>query len=162
MRQVLQRVLDGLGDLPVHLEVTTGRTITPDQLRAPANATLRGFADHAPLLATASAAVGHGGHATVVRALANGVPMLVLPMHPMLDQPMLGRALAASGAGLVLPKRASASAIRDAVQRLLEDPSFAATARTIAADLTAHDGATRAADEVEAVATDRQVATSGR
>jgi UDP:flavonoid glycosyltransferase YjiC (YdhE family) len=162
MREALQRVLDGLADLPVHLEVTTGRTISPDQLRAPANATVRGFADHAPLLATASAAVGHGGHATVVRALAHGVPMLVLPMHPMLDQPMLGRAVTASGAGLVLPKHARAAAIRDAVRRLLEDPAFLAAARGIAADLVAHDGAKRAADEVEAVTTTAQVATRGR
>lgn len=152
MREALQRVLDGLADLPVHLEVTTGRTIDPGTLRVPAGVTVRGYADHGPLLASASAVVGHGGHATVVRALAHGVPLLVVPMHPMLDQPLIGTAVAASGAGLTLPRTASPAAIRAAVSRLLREPAFGGTARGIAAGFAADDGAGRAADEVAAVA----------
>ncbi|HEY8317967.1 MAG TPA: nucleotide disphospho-sugar-binding domain-containing protein [Amnibacterium sp.] len=152
MQETLQRVLDGLGPLAIRVEVTTGRTIRPAAMRAPANAVLHEYADHAPLLARASAVVGHGGHATTVRALAHGVPVLVLPMHPMLDQPMIGRAVAASGAGLTLPKTAAPAAIGAAVERLLAEPSFAATAREIAADLQAQDGAAPAADEVERIA----------
>ena len=158
MRETLQRVLDGLGPLPVQVEVTTGRTIPPAALQAPANARLQSYADHAPLLARASAVVGHGGHATTARALAHGVPVLVLPMHPMLDQPMIGRAVAASGAGLTLPKTAAPATIGAAVRRLLDQPSFAATARDIAADLHARDGAAAAADEVEQIAARAAVA----
>ena len=152
MQETVQRVLDGLAPLPVLVEVTTGRTIQPAALRAPANATPHAYADHAPLLARASAVVGHGGHATTVRALAHGVPVLVLPMHPMLDQPMIGRAVGASGAGLTLPKTAAPAAIGAAVQRLLDEPSFATAARGIAAGLQSHDGAATAADEVERIA----------
>jgi UDP:flavonoid glycosyltransferase YjiC (YdhE family) len=151
MREALQRVLDGLAPLPVRLEVTTGRTISREGLRVPPNATVHAFADHAPLLAGASAVVGHGGHATTARALAHGVPILVLPMHPMLDQPMIGRAVAAAGAGLTLRKSAAPDAIRGAVQRLLDDPAFAAAARRIGARLRAEDGAVAGADEVELV-----------
>ncbi len=152
MREVLQRVLDGLAPLPVHLEVTTGRTIAPDELRVPANAVVQPFTDHAPLLAAASAVVGHGGHSTTTRALEHGVPILVLPMHPMLDQPMIGRAVAASGAGLTLRKSASPAAIRDAVERLLRDPAFARAAGRLGAALRGHDGAVAGADEIERVA----------
>jgi len=152
MREALQRALDGLASLPVHLEVTTGRTIPAAQLRVPANAVVHAFADHAPLLATASAVVGHGGHATTTRALAHGVPILVLPMHPMLDQPMIGRAVAASGAGLTLPKSASPEAIRNAVERLLGDPAFARAAGRLGAGLRSRDGAVTGADEIERVA----------
>ena len=158
MREALQRVLDGLAPLPVQVEVTTGRTVAPAELRAPANATLQEFADHAPLLARASAVVGHGGHATTVRALAHGVPVLVLPMHPMLDQPMIGRAVAASGAGLTVPKSAAPQAIGAAVQRLLAEPSFAAMARAIGAELQTSSGAPSAADEVERIAARASVA----
>ena len=152
MRQALQRVLDGLAPLPVRLQVTTGRSIAPDELRIPANAVVHAFADHAPLLAAASAVVGHGGHSTTTRALAHGVPILVLPMHPMLDQPMIGRAVAASGAGLTLSKSAAPDAIRDAVQRLLDDPSFARAAARLGVELRARDGAVAGADEIERVA----------
>jgi UDP:flavonoid glycosyltransferase YjiC (YdhE family) len=151
MRVVLQRVLDGLAPLPVRLEVTTGRALTADQLRVPTNAVVHAFADHAPLLAAASAVVGHGGHATTTRALAHGVPILVLPMHPMLDQPMIGRAVAASGVGLTLPKSARPDAIRKAVERLLGDPAFARAAGRLGAGLRARDGAVAGADEVERV-----------
>ena len=152
MREALQRVLDGLAPLPVRVVVDDRPHDRAGQLRAPANATLLAYADHAPLLAQASAVVGHGGHATTVRSLAHGVPVLVLPMHPMLDQPMIGRAVAASGAGLTLPKTAAPAVIGAAVQRLLDEPSFAATAREIAAELHARDGAAAAADEVERIA----------
>lgn len=152
MGEALQRVLDGLAPLPVRLEVTTGRTIAADRLRIPGNAVVHAFADHAPLLATASAVVGHGGHATTTRALAHGVPILVLPMHPMLDQPMIGRAVAASGAGLTLPKSAPPEAIRTAVERLLGEPAFARSAARVGAVLRAHDGAVAGADEIERVA----------
>ncbi|HEY0374121.1 MAG TPA: nucleotide disphospho-sugar-binding domain-containing protein [Amnibacterium sp.] len=152
MRAALQRVLDALGDLPVQVEVTTGPTIRGSALRVPANATVHEFADHGALLARASVLVGHGGHATTVRALAHGVPVLVLPMHPMLDQPIVGREVAASGAGLAAPKSASPERIRAAVTRLLGEPAFGAAARTIGTAMVARDGAAVAADELERLA----------
>jgi MGT family glycosyltransferase len=147
--RVLQTVLDGLAELPVDVVVTTGRAVDPSALRAPANATVRGFVDHAELLPEAALVVGHGGQATTVRALAHGVPTLVIPMHPMLDQPMIGRALAAAGAGLTLPKTAPAAAIRHAVERLLHEPAFAHAAGRIGEELRAQNGAAAGADEIE-------------
>jgi UDP:flavonoid glycosyltransferase YjiC (YdhE family) len=67
----------------------------------------------------------------------------------MLDQPMIGRAVAAAGAGLTLPKTAPADGIRDAVQRLLTEPAFAQVAGRIGARLREQDGARAGADEVE-------------
>lgn len=146
MSKALQRVLDALAPLPVRVEVTTGRTIRPADLRVPGNANVQPFADHGRILPHASLVVGHGGHATTVRALAHGVPLLVLPMHPMLDQPLIGKAVAAAGAGLRLPKSARPEAIRAAARRLLAEPAFRTAAEAIGADLRGGDGAGAAAD----------------
>jgi UDP:flavonoid glycosyltransferase YjiC (YdhE family) len=152
MRAALQRILDGLRDLPVQVEVTTGRAVRASDLRVPANATMHELADHGELLAAASVLIGHGGHATTVRALAHGVPVLIIPMHPMLDQPIVGREVRASGAGLDLPKSASPERIREAVLRLLDEPALRDAARSLGSAMTARDGAAVAADEIERLA----------
>jgi UDP:flavonoid glycosyltransferase YjiC (YdhE family) len=100
-------------------------------------------------MTSASLVVGHGGHATTMRALAHGVPLLILPMHRILDQRMIGKAVAAAGAGRVLPKTAPAEEIRSAVQSVLQDPSYRHAARAVGARLRSRNGAIAAADELE-------------
>jgi UDP:flavonoid glycosyltransferase YjiC (YdhE family) len=98
-----------------------------------------------------SLVVGHGGHSTTMRALAHGIPLLIMPMHPLLDQPMIGQAIAAAGAGRALPKSASPAQIRSAVQALLADRTYRDTAETIGLRLRSQSGAVAAADELEAM-----------
>ena len=45
---------------------------------------------HDEIMPSASLVVGHGGHSTTRRALAHGVPLLIVPIHRILDQPMIG------------------------------------------------------------------------
>ncbi|WP_375387933.1 glycosyltransferase [uncultured Amnibacterium sp.] len=148
--EALQRILDALSRLPVDVLASTGRTVDPHDLRPGANTTVHELIDHSAAMPGASAFVGHGGHAGTVRALAHGLPLLVIPMHPMMDQPRIGRAVAAAGAGLTLPRTASVDAIRDAVLRLLRDPGFATAATRIGRSF--RDGGTVAADVIEQVA----------
>jgi UDP:flavonoid glycosyltransferase YjiC (YdhE family) len=82
------------------------------------------YLPHDDIMPSASLVIGHGGHSTTMRALAHGIPLLILPMHRILDQPMIGKAVAAVGAGRVLPKTASAEEIRSAVKLLLQDLSY--------------------------------------
>jgi UDP:flavonoid glycosyltransferase YjiC (YdhE family) len=150
-RRVLQRTLDALADEPVDVIATTG-AVDPADLRAPANARVVRRLDHSEILPGASAVVGHGGHATTARALGAGVPVLVLPMHPLMDQPSVGRAVARLGVGATLPKGASARRIRAAVRRLLSDDRVRDAARRLGEDVRSRDGALAAADAIEAVA----------
>jgi hypothetical protein len=78
-------------------------------------------------------------------------PLLILPMHRILDQPMIGKAVAAVGAGRVLPKTASAEEIRSEVRSLLQDPSYRHTAGVVSARLRSRNGAIAAADELESM-----------
>ena len=141
----LQRVLDALADEPVHVTVTSG-AVDPATLKAPSNARVVRSQDHAELLPHASLVIGHGGHATTARALADGIPVLILPMHPLMDQPAIGRAVESLGAGMSLPKSAKPSRIRDAVRRLLADETVRAAAQRIGAETRERDGAVVAAD----------------
>lgn len=95
--------------------------------------------------------IGHGGHSTTARALSAGIPVLVLPMHPLMDQPEVGRAVSRLGAGLTLSKSASSVKIRAAVKELLKDKSFRVAARQIGEQSRAKDGALVAVNVISRV-----------
>ena len=75
----LQRVADGLGRLPVRALLTTGPAVDPEVVRAPANVTVVRSAPHSQAMQQAAVVVTHGGHGTVVKSLAAGVPLVVMP-----------------------------------------------------------------------------------
>jgi MGT family glycosyltransferase len=118
----LQRIADALGRLPVRALLTTGPALEPGALRPPANVTVVAAAPHSEVLRHAAAVVTHGGHGTVIRALAADVPMVVLPHGR--DQDDNATRLTMRGAGLSLKRTASPEAIAAAVRRVLSEPSF--------------------------------------
>ena len=93
----------------------------------------------------------HGGHGTMVRALASGCPVLTVP-H---SGDMAENAVRAdwAGVGVRLPWRLLTPAtLRLAVRRALADRALATRARELAARAAANDGAARAAELVEGLA----------
>jgi MGT family glycosyltransferase len=118
----LQRIVDALGTLPVRGLVTTGPALDPGSLTAPANVEVVVAAPHSEVLRSAAAVVTHGGHGTVVRALAADVPLVVL--HHGRDQADNAARLTARGAGLTVKRTASPAAIGKAVRSLLDDPAY--------------------------------------
>jgi UDP:flavonoid glycosyltransferase YjiC (YdhE family) len=90
-----------------------------------------------------------------MRALSHDLPMLIMPMHPMLDQKMIGQSVEEHGAGLVLPKTATAEQIRMAAQRLLEPGTHTAAAAAIGSRLRASSGAVTGADRLAPILVDR-------
>jgi UDP:flavonoid glycosyltransferase YjiC (YdhE family) len=145
----MQAILDGLADLEVEIVVTTGPAIDQTWLRVPANATVHRHLDHAQVMGEASLVIGHGGHSTASRALSYGVPMLVMPMHPMMGQSAVGEAVVRHGAGRMLPKSAKPAAIRAAVTDLLTDGSFRVAAARLGESVRQQDGAVVAVDHLE-------------
>lgn len=143
--RALQNALDALDGLPVEIVATTG-AVDPSVLRVPAGARVERRIDHAELLPDTRLVIGHGGHATTSRALAYGIPLLVLPMHPLMDQPAIARAVERLGVGRRLPKSASPARIRAAVEGLLADHAALTAARALGEDIRSRDGATAAVD----------------
>jgi UDP:flavonoid glycosyltransferase YjiC (YdhE family) len=146
----VQRALDALAELPVHVVATTGGIVAPNELAAPANAVVLNYAAHDPIMRRAALVVTHGGHGTAMRTLRHGVPMVVIPGLAG-DQPYVAAAMQEFGAGLALPGDADAAAIRAAAQQVLDTPSFRLHAARRAEALAGVNGAAHAADAVEAL-----------
>ena len=148
--EVLARVAAALGRLDVHGLVTTGPAIDPDQIAAPPNVRVVRSAPHTRVLRHAAAVVTHGGHGTVAKTLAAGVPLLTLPLGR--DQPDVAARVVAAGAGLRLPRQSSAERIADGVGRLLAEPTFRASAGRLAQAMAAERREDLAVRELEALA----------
>ncbi len=146
----LQRTLDALAQLPVHVIATTGGIVAPNELASPPNAIVLNYAAHDPIMRRAALVVTHGGHGTAMRALRHGVSMVIIPGIAG-DQPYVAAAVQEWGAGRALPGDAGVDAIRTAAQEVLSTPSFRDNARQRTAALAGIDGAANAADEVEAL-----------
>lgn len=146
----LQRGLDALADLPLHVVATTGGIVDPDELGTPPNAVVVNYAAHDPILRRAALVVTHGGHGTAMRALRHGVPMIVIPglAH---DQAPNAVTMEQWGVGVALPQDTEVDAIRDAARRILSTPSYRQQAQQRAAVLAGVDGAANAAQEIEAL-----------
>ena len=153
--ETLQAVLDALAGadgskrIEADVVVTTGDTIDPRSLRAGPNVDVQRYLPHDQLMPSMSLVISHGGHSTVMRALCHDLPVLVLPMHPMLDHKMIGESVAAKGAGLVLPRDAQPVDIATAIGRLLHDSRYRTAAADLGARLRSQPGQERAADIIE-------------
>lgn len=137
---VLQRIADALGTLPVRGLLGTGPKIAPEDIRAPANVSVVAAVPHALALPHAALVMTHGGHGTVIKSLAAGVPLLILPHGR--DQGDNAARVVARGAGLVLSRRAPAAKIADAVRTLLGSDSYRLAAERLGVGLRrdANDG----------------------
>lgn len=145
----LQNIVDATADLDARVVVTTGPMVDPAHLRTAPNHEVHRYVPHDELMGSVSLVVGHGGHATTMRALAHDLPVAVMPMHPFLDQPVVGKALAAAGAGAVLAKDARPDQIRPVVEELLADGPHRRAAATLGAEIRRLDGTRAAASAIE-------------
>jgi len=132
--------------------VTLGGLALDRELVVPSNVEVRDIADHDELLPRASLVIGHGGHSTTFRAIAHGVAVIALPMHPLLDQPMIADALVRAGVGLHLPRKSGSDAIAEAVRSLLADDGIRRRAAELGEHLRSTDAAGAAADVLERLA----------
>jgi UDP:flavonoid glycosyltransferase YjiC (YdhE family) len=148
--ELLQRAADALGRLPVRGLVTTGPAVDPAAVRAPANVSVRRWVRHADVLPYCSAVLTHGGHGTVIKALAAGVPLVIAPLGR--DQPDNAARVIHAGAGLRVRKTASAGALRDAIGRVLDEPRYRAAAQRMAAILAVERDDALVVDELERAA----------
>src|SRR5487761_644578 len=156
MRQevLLQRAAEALGRLPVHGLITTGPAVDPAVISAPPNVTVRQWVRHADVLARCSAVVTHGGHGTVLKALAAGVPLVVAPIGR--DQPDNAARVVHAGAGLRVRRNASVAALQAAISRVVSDDRYHAAAGRMAKLLAAERDEGLVVDELERAATSRR------
>jgi UDP:flavonoid glycosyltransferase YjiC (YdhE family) len=155
---LLQRAADALGQLPVHTLVTTGPAVDPAVIRAPHNVSVRRWARHADVLLSCLAVVTHGGHGTVVKALAAGVPLVIAPLGR--DRPDNAARVIRAGAGLRVRRTADIATLQRAIGRVLDDHRFQDAAQHMAQILAAERDDELVIDELERAAAEPRV--SGR
>lgn len=152
----LQRTLDALAPLPIHVLATTG-TVDPGRITVPPNARTVAFATHGPLMDRASFVVNHAGYGTVMRALTHGIGVLCITGQAddqrviAFDQPRTADFVEEHRVGVNVPAKASAEEIRDAAQALLDDPSYHANARRLGDLVVRSQGADTAARHLAAL-----------
>ncbi len=146
--KMVRVALEALANEPVRVVATTNRVEPATRIEVPPNAVLVDWLSYSQMMPLASLVICHGGHGTVARALAAGVPVLASPAGG--DMFENGARIDWAGVGLSVPGRLwSPAAGRWAVRRILGDSSFGARAGEIAAWAAENDGAARAADLVE-------------
>jgi MGT family glycosyltransferase len=101
------------------------------------------------VLQRVKAFVTHGGMNSVSESLFFGVPLVVVPQ--MGEQAVVGRQVAALGAGVCLSKEeATAARLRESVEQVLVQERFRAGAAEVQRSFHAAGGAVRAADAIQA------------
>jgi UDP:flavonoid glycosyltransferase YjiC (YdhE family) len=147
---LIERVCDAVAGLDVDAVLTLGGGVEPSAMRIPASIEVVLDADHDLLMPSCAAVIGHGGLGTVLRALAHGMPQLLLPLGR--DQAFNASRVEHLDAGIRLDAGAPPDRIRAALHELLTESGFqaaaASAARRIAAgepDLTAAEALERAA-----------------
>jgi UDP:flavonoid glycosyltransferase YjiC (YdhE family) len=132
-RAVLRMALDGLRDLSVNVVVAAGPGVE-DLGPQPPHVLVAPYMPHALLLPRCRAVVSQGGAGVMFGALAHGLPQLVIPQGA--EQFLNAEAGQRAGASLtLLPDEVTATAVTAAVGRLLDDPTFAAAAKSVRAEI---------------------------
>lgn len=148
LQVLFQAVAAAAAPLPVQLVISLGDSCDPDALGPlPGDPVVVRWAPQQALLARAAACVTHAGLNTALECLSLGVPMVALPITN--DQPGVAARIARCGAGLWVPPRPDPKAIGAALRRVLDEPSFRASARRMAEHITEVRPRERAADLIE-------------
>ena len=149
--RLVRAALQGLAGLPVRVVPTTNRVVPTRPIEVPENAVLVDWVRYSQVIPLASVVVCHGGHGTIARSLAEGVPLLVCPIAGDMNENAVR--ISWSGTGLSIRwSLVDPRTVRWAIAELLEDPSFGARAREIARWNESHDGPATGARLVEALA----------
>ena len=102
-----------------------------------------------PLLDSADAMIGYAGTGTLSEALLKGVPQLMIPAT--MEQYLGARRVEEMGAGIMIDARHNPTDMREALSRLMGEPSYKQQAKTFAqrhAAFCTEQAAAKAADQI--------------
>jgi zeaxanthin glucosyltransferase len=147
---LFERVAAACADLSLRLVLThCGRLSEAQAARLPGNPFVRDFLPQEAVLRQADMVVTHAGFNTVLESLAEGLPMIAIPLA--FDQPAVGARIDRARVGqAVKPRQATVRRLREAVETVLGDPSYRARSGVIRREIETAGGVGRAADLIEA------------
>jgi MGT family glycosyltransferase len=147
--QTFRMIAEACAGLHLQLVISLGGGQDPALLGdLPGDPVVVGYAPQLNLIRRSTLTISHGGLNTALESLAEGVPMVVLPVT--YDQPGVGTRVEWAGVGRSIPVgRLTIERLRDAVRIVLADPAYRVRAGRLQASIEAADGLNRAADLIE-------------
>ncbi len=161
-QSVLVKIIDALRDAPYNVIVSTGNVSLPSDLQLPSHIRVFSIVPGAAVMRHSRMVLHHGGHETLMQALAAGVPSLLLPMNP--DQILVAQQAQALGVGHNLRRptdlpfgtttmhQLTPTQIRHEVDRLIADRECLNVCETFQRRLETCAGADAAAQVLEEIA----------
>jgi glycosyltransferase (activator-dependent family) len=132
----LQEILDSVADLDIELVLTLPADRRAEVARIPENTRVVDFVPMHAIMSSCSVVVNHGGAGSFNTALLSGVPQLLVCAAP--DALSKNELIRQTDVGVAIPPEdVSAPRVREALVRLLEDPSFRAGAERIRQEILA-------------------------
>jgi zeaxanthin glucosyltransferase len=147
--RTFQVIAEACAGLDLQLVISLGGGQDPALLRdLPGDPIVVGYAPQLELIRRCALTISHGGLNTVLESLAQGIPMVALPVA--YDQPGVGTRVEWSRAGRSIPiGRVTVDRLRDAIRTVLGDPAYRERAALLRSSIEAADGLNRAADLIE-------------
>jgi MGT family glycosyltransferase len=161
MEHVYRAILEAVGRFPeTQLVLSVGKNIKPDDLRPiPSNAIIVSTAPQIELLKRAAICITHAGLNTALEALAQGVPMVAIPIG--FDQPGVAARVAYHGVGeFVEIEDLTAERLSELIQRVRKNPSYRDRARYFQKVIAQTQGLDLAADVIERAFKKNQIVDS--
>ncbi len=146
---IFRMIADACAGLDVQLVISLGGGLDPDRLGIlPGAPLVVKYAPQLEIVKRAAAVITHAGLNTTLESLAQGVPLVCIPLGN--DQPGVAARVAARGAGVVVPRRTlTTQRLRSAVRTVLSEEKYRRAARELQAPMRRVDGLNRAADIIE-------------
>ncbi len=153
--EILRAIIEGLREEPLNLVVTVGRDQDPGQFGPqPAHVRVERYIPQSLLFPHCDLVVCHGGWNTVLAALSEGLPLVLLPIGA--DQPHNAERCDRIGVGRVIaPDRRTPEAIREATREVLREPGYREQAQRLRDEMAALPGPENAVELLERLAREK-------
>lgn len=141
-------LFDAVRDLDINVFAALGAIDPADLSDIPENVEVAQMVPQLDILSQASAFITHAGMGGTGEAIYYGVPMIAIPQ--MEEQAITARQIVKNGLGFAFldKKQITSEALREAIVKLLEDPSYRNTAKEFSEDMKMLGGAKTSADAV--------------
>jgi len=149
MLPLYRRCIDALKDTGCQVILSVGNQVFPEDFGTlPPNFSVYPHVDQIAVLQAADVFLTHCGMNSVSESLYFGVPLVMLPKTS--EQRGVAERVRQLGAGYIL-KRDRPASIREAVEAVLNDPTYQAAAEAISRSFHQCPGAKGGADKIEQV-----------
>lgn len=146
---IFHKIAQACVGLDVQLVISLGGGLDPASLgKLPGRPLTVRYAPQLEIVKRAAAVITHAGLNTTLESLAEGVPLVCIPLGN--DQPGVAARVVARGAGIVVPRRRiTVRRLRSAIVAILYQESYRAAARHLQTSMRQTDGLERAANIIE-------------